>query len=801
MRNAQTVVRSRATLVILVAVLFVATAWAATETTLHRFNPNGADAVCPLAAFIMDSAGNLYGTSNVGGSYNVGIVFELSPANGSYVEKVLYSFRATGTDGTEPYGGLIMDASGNLYGTTSSGGLYGEGTVFELVPSASGTWMEKIIHNFKPSAGDGTDPRAGLIFDAAGNLYSTTVGGGAYGGGTVFELTPTQGGGWTGTVLYSFGYNGSDGANPYAGVIFDSAGNLYGTTNNGGTYGAGTVFELSPSGHGNWTESILYNFTGGADGANPYYANLVLDHASNLYGTTLDGGASNNGTVFELTPSGGGNWTEQVLHSFNNNGTDGVTPYGGLIIDSAGNLYGTTYQGGTYYWGTAFELSPAGGGNWTEKVLHNFDYTDGALLFGALIFDSAGNLYSNSTSGGTYNAGTAFELTPSGGGNWTARVLHSYNFAATDGANPSAALLMGSTGNLYGTTSDGGRYDDGTVFEITPSGTESILYNFGNGATDGVIPLLGSLIMDSAGNLYGTTIFGGGAYEGGTVFELSPTGIKWTERILHSFTGTDGFRPFGGLVFDRSGNLYGTTYYGGTHNLGTVFELMPAGGGNWTERVLHSFNLDGTDGILPEAGLIFDGAGNLYGTTLWGGSNYFYGTVFELSPAGGGNWTEQVIHSFSYNGTDGSQPQSALVFDAAGNLYGTTTGGGSYGGGTVFELSRSGGGWAEQIPYNFGSAGDGSDPQAGVVLFGASANLYGTTAYGGAYGGGTVFELTPTGGGNWVETVLRNFNPLAFDGTSPQCSLIFDNSGNHLYGTTYSGGGVYNAGTVFEIGP
>lgn len=751
----------------------------------------------------MDGAGNLYGTSYGGGQYNVGTVFELSPAKGGlWTEKILYTFKPNGHDGTYPEGSLVLDPSGNLYGTTSQGGLYGGvGTVFELVHSNNGTWMEKIIHNFNST--DGANPASGLIFDAAGNLYGTAPNGGAnYNGGTVFELSPIQGGGWTETTLYSFDpFNGTDGDGPQAGVVFDSVGNLYGTTFYGGTYLDGTVFELSPAGNGNWTEATLYSFTGGADGSIPEFAGVVFDNSGNLYGTTSAGGAYSFGTVFELSPTGGGNWSEQVLHSFNQNGTDGFDPLAGLVIDGAGNLYGTTYNGGANNFGTTFEVSPAGGGNWTEKVLHSFNFTDGAFLYGGLILDGAGNLYGAATGGGADSVGTAFELMPSGGGNWTAKVLRSFYFEGADGANPTAALLMDSAGNLYGTTQQGGKYDSGTVFEVTPSGTETILYSFGSGGTDGAVPLYGSLIMDSAGNLYGTTA-AGGAYDSGTVFELSHVGTFWTERILHSFNGADGYEPFGGLVFDRFGNLYGTTYLGGGSNsYGTVFELMPTGGGNWTEQVLHSFHLDGTDGILPYAGLVFDGSGNLYGTTYEGGSNYAYGTVFELSPAGGGNWTEQVLHSFNYNGTDGAFPSSALVFDAAGNLYGTTIAGGTYGGGTVFELSRSGGGWAEQIPYNFGSPGDGSDPFAGVTLFGASANLYGTTATGGAYGAGTAFELTPTQGGQWLETVLHNFNPGAFDGGYPDGSLIFDSSGTHLFGTTDLGGGAYNSGTVFEIGP
>src|ERR1019366_2789841 len=325
-----------------------------------------------------------------------------------------------GTDGNYPYAGLIFDAAGNLYGTTVQGGTYNYGTVFELTPAAGGGWTEKVLHNFNYNGTDGAYPYAGLIFDAVGNLYGTTDGGGTYSYGTGFEVTPEAGGVWTEKVLHNFNYNGTDGANPYAGLIFDVVGNLYGTTQGGGTYSYGTVFELTPAAGGVWTEKVLHNFNNnGTDGAYPY-AGLIFDAARNLYGTTEVGGTHNDGTVFELTPAGGGSWTEKVLHNFNNNGTDGADPRAGLIFDAAGNLYGTTYVGDTYNYGAVFELTPAGGGSWTEKVLHNFNNngTDGAWPYAGLIFDAAGNLYGTTAGGGTYGGGGGFGVTPPAGGGW-----------------------------------------------------------------------------------------------------------------------------------------------------------------------------------------------------------------------------------------------------------------------------------------------------------------------------------------------------------------------------------------------
>jgi uncharacterized repeat protein (TIGR03803 family) len=326
---------------------------------------------------------------------------------------VLYSFG--GKHGNEPNGGLVFDGAGNLYGTTIEGGTYSDGTVFELTPQASGGWTEKVLHSF----GNGTDgigPRGSLVFDGAGNLYGTTYDGGKYYlyGGTVFKLTPKVDGSWKEKVLHSFG-NGADGDQPYANLIFDAAGNLYGTTFVGGTYNGGTVFELTPQAGGGWTESLSYSFGGGTDAAMPY-AGLIFDAAGNLYGTTVEGGAYSGGTAFELKPQAGGGWTENLLYSFGK-GKDAAAPSAGLIFDASGNIYGTTSEGGTYGGGTVFELTPQAGGGWKEKVLHSFgNGTDGDRPNANLIFDAAGNLYGATSEGGTNNDGTVFELTPQAGG-------------------------------------------------------------------------------------------------------------------------------------------------------------------------------------------------------------------------------------------------------------------------------------------------------------------------------------------------------------------------------------------------
>jgi uncharacterized repeat protein (TIGR03803 family) len=392
-----------------------------------------------------------------------------------------------------------------------------------------------------------------------------------------------------------------------------------------------------------------------------------------------------------------------------------------------------------------------------EKVLHNFDSGDGASPFGTLLFDASGNLYSTTLGGGIHDFGTAFELVPAEGGGWTETVLHSFG-RGNDGFLAWGSLIPDSAGNLYGTTIFGGihtscaeAYDTcGTVFELSPreggGWTETVLHNFNSNRSDGFYPY-GALVMDGAGNLYGTTTQGGiHECNCGTVFELSPrVGGGWTEKVLHSFNIRDGSLPFGNLIFDAAGNLYGTTNAGGIHGYGTLFELSPREGGGWTETVLHSFGA-GNDGTFPNAGLIFDASGNLYGTTYSGGI-HGWGTAFEFSPNQDGGWTEKVLYNFNNNGREASAPESNLIFDALGNLYGTSYAGGinpcfETGCGTVYELSpRQDGGWTQTVLHNFGNSGDGIYPETGLI-FDAAGNLYGTTSEGGMHGAGTVFEIT-----------------------------------------------------------
>lgn len=405
------------------------------------------------------------------------------------------------------------------------------------------------------------------------------------------------------------------------------------------------------------TETVLYNFKGGSNGNGPIWnGNLVFDSKGNLYGTTNGGGnCPSCGSVFKLIPSKG-SWEKIVLYSFTGF-DDGDAPGSGLVFDSAGDLYGTTEGGGVNGQGTVFKLSPNRGGGWTETVLYSFkglSFDDGATPFAPVVLDPNGNVYGTTSSGGAdgFNGGVVFELTQSGGV-WSETVLHSFNRSGNDGLTPNA-LVMDNGGNLYGTTEQGGTYGIGTVFEMSDSNrvwTESVIYSFqyllGKHLYDGDAPYAG-VTFDQAGNLYGTTAGGGRGKDCpagcGTVFQLSPLKKGWAEKILHSFKGgKDGSLPYAGVTLDAAGNLYGTTSFGGggpcqlngeSLGCGTVFVLQKKDK-TWTEQL---FRFDGENGVLPQAGIALDNEGNLYGTTLAGGSGACdnnepgCGLVFEVTP-------------------------------------------------------------------------------------------------------------------------------------------------------------------------
>lgn len=392
-------------------------AGAQTLAILYNLSASSRDGCCTYSAMTFDSAGNLYGVRAYYGPSGGGTVFELLPkAGGGWSELLLHSF-GNGTDGVYPYGHLVFDADGNLYGTTERGGLHGYGTVFELSPKSSGGWSEKVLRSFKNNGTDGYSPYAGVIFDAAGNLYGTTLGGGAYGDGTVFELTPSSNG-WTERILRSFSSN--DGASLFAGVVFDTSGNLYGAACYGGTHGNGTVFQLTPQGESQWGGKVLHNFGSSNDGQCPI-ATPVIAANGDIYGTTVSGGGSPDyGVVYSLSKAASNTWQETPVRNFSQDtsGASGITPWAGVVVDSGGNLYGTTDYGGNFIstcgagsCGTLYELSNSGG-TIIETILDSFSYTNGSNPVAALTVDASGNLYGTAADGGTNENGVVFEVEP-----------------------------------------------------------------------------------------------------------------------------------------------------------------------------------------------------------------------------------------------------------------------------------------------------------------------------------------------------------------------------------------------------
>jgi uncharacterized repeat protein (TIGR03803 family) len=377
---------------------------------LHAFT-GGKDGGGLWGSLMLDRRHNVYGTTVAGGPKGKGgTVFKLTRrANGAWVQTVLYNFCSQSgcADGGGSTAGLIFDAAGNLYGTTTSGGIHDSGVVFELTSGSHG-WTETVLYNFCSQSGckDGGSPYAGLVMDKPGNLYGT--------GYAAFELSPGANG-WTETALHDFTCRHNDGCEPFAGVILDSAGNLYGTTELGGSSkdcgaGCGTAYQLRPVSGGKWKETILHSFGSfKGDGVGPGVGALVMDGSGNLFGTT---GGNNSGTIYELAPQSDGHWKETILYRFHA-GSEGNSPAAGVVMDAAGNLYGTTVYGGTQcYCGVVYKLMPQTGGKWKYKVLHAFTGYDGAQPGANLILDSKGNLYGTTITGGAGGAGVAFELTP-----------------------------------------------------------------------------------------------------------------------------------------------------------------------------------------------------------------------------------------------------------------------------------------------------------------------------------------------------------------------------------------------------
>ena len=710
----------------------------------------------------------------------------------------------------------------NGYGLT-----YGEDQMVDLLPSSNA-----LVEPTVQYVSTGTAPQAPLFLGNDGFLYGTTSTGGTAGLGTAFRMS----GGGTLTTLANFygnGNSGTDGSGPQGSLAQGPDGNYYGTTNSGGAGGFGSIFKLTPAG----TMTTLLSFGSTTNpflGSNPING-LTLGADGSLYGVTQNGGSSSFGTIFKVTTSGA--FTSLVSFTGTTGANLGSSPRGNLVLANDGNFYGTTFSGGAGGFGTVFKMTPAGVLTTLVQFTGVTGAAQGSAPNGGVVQGSDGNFYGTTSTGGTNNLGTVFMMTPQGA--LTTLVHFSGTFAPAPGSSPKGSLVQGMDGALYGTTTAGGLGGGfGTTFKMTPAGVFTIMASF-TGTTgsapaatpngglvaladgslygttssgginnqgtvfkvtaDGLVsvllnctaaPVISKLTQTAGGTFFGTTTAAGGSNGWGSVFSLTPTESPLFLAPLPPTSGTTAIASRGGFMVAANGELWATSSAGGAGNTGSVFKMTQAGA---VSTMISFTGTSGTNpGSSPQAALILGADGTHWGTTSGGGSSG-NGTIFKVTPAG----VQTVVINFT--GTSGanlgSSPQSPLTLASDGNYYGTTTTGGTGGGfGTIYKVTP--GGVLTTLVNLTGNSGasPGSSPQ-GPMPQGADGNFYGTTSAGGVNGLGTVFKMTPAG----VMTSLASFTGTTgtLRGSSPIAGLYAGGDG-HFYGTT-SGGGLYNFGTLFRV--
>jgi uncharacterized repeat protein (TIGR03803 family) len=812
-----------------------------TVTTLDLFTDVGTGPYSPAAALVQGPDGNLYGTTQRGGPRGFGSVFKTT-TNGALT--LLLNFN--NSDGSDPSAAMIQGADGALYGTTLHGGADKDGTAFRM--TTNGTLTTLAVFNFT----DGAGPTK-LLQAANGSFYGTTLEGGTNGNGSIFQVT-TNG---TLTSLASFNFT-NGGSLPYDGLVQTPDGNFLGTTYEGGAFGYGTVFQVSPAG----AVTTVYSFTDGSDGGHPA-AGLIEGSDGNFYGTTAYGGTYDDGTVFRLAPDGA------LVSLVQFDGYDGANPEAALTLGADGNLYGTTENGGADGAGVIFRLNlnfpsvqisgqPANQNAYigTDAVFSvavignpplfyqwrqdGINLTDGAGISGSMTRVLTINNV-NPWSAGVYSVMVSNAAGSVLSGDATLGVISSPPQITAQPASQS--LLVGKTavfsvtaiGDLpmfYQWQENGANLTDGgqisgsatstltisnlvetndgtysvivnnadaiapttssdavlTVYAASTNGTTMAAMHAFTGGGDGGIP--NGLVLGTNGLLYGTTQ-NGGMYGDGTIFSLSTNGTLTT---LVSFDGTNGASPFDSLTQGTNGSFYGTTRYGGSNSAGTVFSMTPDG----TLTSIHSF-ASNINGINPTNALAPGLDGNFYGSAQ-NSSGSANGIIFKMTPDG------LLTNLYSFIGSsNGTTPAGELALGTDGNFYGMTGTGGAHTNGNVFRMTPEG---LLTNLYSFTGGTDGSFP-IGQLAQGTDGNFYGVTEYNRIdnfpfYG--TIFKITPGG----ALTTLYALNPLETltDGAYPLAGLIQGSDGN-FYGTTSSGfnindnGAIFNSayGTVFQITP
>ena len=702
----------------------------------------------PWAGVIQASDGFYYGTTLSGGPAGQGTVYRVA-ADGAF--STLHVF--TGADGGHPRARLLQGSDGRLYGTTWGGGSGGGGTIFHISPDGTGF---AVVHAFAPILGEGSAPYAEVFEASDGDLYGTTNQGGANGVGTIFRLDLESG---ELTTLHSFDTE-DGGFYPDAGVIQASDGNLYGATTNGGDHMKGTLFRIE-------TDGDLFTTVHHFDIADGYGVGASLLQGSDgaLYGNAEGGGAGDHGAVFRFDPS---SLVLSTVHDFGFG--EGELPRGNLCQGVDGSLYGTTFLGPPTYSGSVFRVDTNGANFETLKALTG---ASGAKPYGGVIQGADGALYGTTEDTGNLPSqnGTVFRVATDGS---TFDTVHSFR-PFVEGESPQAEVILASDGALYGTTSEGGLHGFGTIFRMTPQGADfTVLHDFT--FADGARPFA-RLIEGPGAMLYATTQTGGDDGSGrGTVFKFDPVTAELTE--LHAFHDDDGRSPTGGVVLGGDGFLYGATESGGANqNFGTVFRIATDG---TAFETLHDFA--GPDGQSPRGGVLLAADGRLYGMTAFDGGGG-RGTLFGLDDDGG---NFGVLHDF--DASDGGQARSRLTQGAGTLLYGTTWVGGTNDAGTVFRFDTSG---PTLTTLHSFQIAEGAGPSA-ALLVGADGRLYGTTDIGGAANGGTLFRIDVDGSD--FETV-HPFTDAT--GAGPHGS-VFQGANGTLYGTT-AFGGPDGGGVVFRL--
>ena len=728
--------------VFLTAVLGVAaslptpSAVAATTTLVHSFG-SIADGTQPYTQMVQMPDGAIYGTTVHGGVLNQGTIFKITPG-GQF--QTVYSFGQYSGDGDGPFGSLLLGPDGNIYGVTGIGGTHGAGTVFKYTPSG----VESVVYNFGSVPNDGRNPFGGLTYNPAdGNLYGTTFMGGLTGSGTVYKVSLAGSEKVIKSLSTSLG-------GPLATLCLNPAdGLLYGTANFFNNTLTGAVFKISTSGVLTFVKGLT-----GDTGYFPSYSGLVLAADGNMYGTTTSGAQNTGGSIFKVSSTG----VFSKVYDFE--GTVGFYPESTMIQGTDGAFYGTCKNGPGGY-GSVYKFVP--GANPAAKAIYVFTGTGDGAAPGALMQASNGLLYGAARAGGEQGLGSIFNLTTSG----SLFTIQDLNTSFHDGTFPDGRLLLGKDGNWYGTTSRGGRYNNGTIYQITSAGDYNILYSFKENELVGSNPV-GGLIQTPDGTFYGAAGFGGSVNSYGSVYKFTLSGNAQTVTPVrvYAFDNIHGSDPGAGLILGSDGNIYGTTLGGGSNNFGTIFKLTTAG----VITTLRSFVV--SNGRTPMAALVQGPDGGLYGTTSTGGLGY--GVVYKITTTGAGVWTKAITAAQGYI------PQSDLVFGADGNLYGTASAGAANGAGGIFKVTPSG-----TITTAFSFDGTNLSGAYAPLLLAPDNKLYGADYAGHEFS----FD------GSSVD-ILGMLNPTFGTNITSGFALGLDGK---FYGLTSQDGANFARGTAFRL--